>query len=79
MLTPLAQEKWNFRTAAHLLNRAGFGGTPAEIEELARLGPEHAVARFVDYEQTEDSRPDPEWAKPDPERVWDPPVSLQRG
>jgi uncharacterized protein (DUF1800 family) len=69
MLKPLAQEKWNFQTAAHLLNRAGFGGTPAEIEQLARLGPEQAVARFVDYEKTEDSMPDPEWAKPDPERA----------
>ena len=50
MLKPLASERWNFTTAAHLLNRAGFGGPPAEIEKLVALGPEKGVARFVDYE-----------------------------
>jgi uncharacterized protein (DUF1800 family) len=69
MLRPLASEKWNFTTASHLLNRAGFGGPPAEIEELVALGPEEAVSRFVDYEKIPDSTPDPEWAKPNPERM----------
>ncbi len=32
MFTPLSPQQWNYETAAHLLNRAGFGGTPAEIE-----------------------------------------------
>ena len=31
MFTPLSPQQWNYETAAHLLNRAGFGGTPAEI------------------------------------------------
>ena len=34
MLKPLPSTRWDFTTAAHLLNRAGFGGTPAEIEKL---------------------------------------------
>jgi uncharacterized protein (DUF1800 family) len=51
------------------MNRAGFGGTPAEIEELLALGLEKAVARFIDYDQLPDSLPVPEWAMPDPERV----------
>ncbi|HWX21555.1 MAG TPA: DUF1800 domain-containing protein [Candidatus Binatia bacterium] len=68
MLQPLARQRWNFTTAAHLLNRAGFGGTPAEIETLAALGPEPAVSRFVDYQNVPDPASDPEWAKPDPER-----------
>lgn len=55
--------------AAHLLNRAGFGGPPAEIEHLAGLGAENAVAFLVDYEKTPDSTPSPEWAKPDPTRA----------
>lgn len=55
--------------AAHLLNRAGFGGPPAEIEKLARLGPEKAVASLIDYEKIPDPTPDPAWAKPDPERA----------
>ena len=55
--------------AAHLLNRAGFGGTPAEIEKLAALGHEQAVAHLVDYEKIPDDTADPSWAKPDPERA----------
>lgn len=35
----------------HLLRRAGFGGTPAEVEEYRRLGYRAAVDRLVDYEQ----------------------------
>jgi uncharacterized protein (DUF1800 family) len=69
MLKPLASEKWNFTTAAHLLNRAGFGGPPEEIEKLVGIGPDKAVAHFVEYETIPDSTPDPEWAKPDPERA----------
>src|SRR4051794_1499463 len=69
MLKPLASDKWDFTTAAHLLNRAGFGGPPAEIEKLVALGPEDAVAQFVDYEKIPDPTPDPEWAKPDPDRA----------
>ena len=66
MLKPIGKENWNFTTAAHLLNRAGFGGTPAEIEHLLSLGPEQAVSHLVDYEKIPDSTPNPEWAKPDP-------------
>jgi uncharacterized protein (DUF1800 family) len=51
------------------MNRAGFGGTPAEIEKLAALGPEKAVAHFADYESIPDPTPDPDWAKPDPDRA----------
>lgn len=69
MLKSLDSAKWDFTTAAHLMNRAGFGGTPAEIEALVALGPEKAVAQFVDYEKTPDGTAAPEWAKPDPTLV----------
>jgi uncharacterized protein (DUF1800 family) len=68
MLTPISAKRWDFKTAAHLLNRAGFGGTPAEIQHLAGLGPDAAVASFIDFEKIPDETKDPEWAKPDPER-----------
>jgi len=48
MLKPLPGARWNYQTAAHLLNRAGFGGPPAETEQLVALGPEGAVNRLVD-------------------------------
>ena len=54
--------------AAHLLNRAGFGGPPGEIERLAALGPARAVSRLVDYESIPQAAADPDWAKPDPGR-----------
>jgi uncharacterized protein (DUF1800 family) len=69
MLKPLPASKWNFATAAHLLNRAGFGGSPTEIERLAALGLEAAVDQLVDYSKTPDDTPKPEWAKPDADRA----------
>jgi uncharacterized protein (DUF1800 family) len=69
MLKPLSGGGWNYTTAAHLLNRAGFSGPPVEIAKLVALGPQKAVAHFVDYEGIPDTTPDPEWAKPDPDRA----------
>src|SRR5437899_119941 len=69
MLKALSSKRWDFTTAAHLLNRAGFSGTPGEIEKLLEFGPEQAVSRFVDYEKIPDPTSDPEWARPDPERA----------
>ncbi len=69
MLSPLPAHQWNLRTAAHLLSRAGFGGVPAEIERLARLDPDKAVAELVDYDAIPDPTPAPDWARPDPERL----------
>ncbi|MGI8965128.1 MAG: hypothetical protein ACR2H1_03455, partial [Limisphaerales bacterium] len=67
MLNPLPAAKWNYTTAAHLFNRAGFGGTPSEIESLRQLGPEKAVSYFVDYKKIPEETASPDWAKPDSE------------
>src|SRR5262249_59783091 len=40
---------WNFDRAAHLLERAGFGGTPQDVARLAAMTPQQAVAALVDY------------------------------
>ena len=48
-LSPISGADWNYARAAHLLERAGFGGTPGEIEWLAAMAPAAAVARLVDY------------------------------
>ena len=50
-LTALAKADWNYSRAAHLLERAGFGGAPAEVERLAEMTPEQAVEYLVDYER----------------------------
>lgn len=49
-LTPIAASDWNYDLAAHLLERAGFGGTPEDIDALAKLTPSQAVARLVHFE-----------------------------
>ncbi len=69
MLKPLSSERWNYVTAAHLLNRAGFGGPPAEIQKLAGLGLDQAVAHLLDYEAIPDPTPEPDWARPNPEEL----------
>jgi hypothetical protein len=49
-LTAIAPADWNYEFAAHLLERAGFGGTPEEIQSLAKITPAQAVARLVRFE-----------------------------
>ena len=64
MLTPLPEQKWNAVTAAHLLNRAGFGGTPAEIERTRQKGLTGAVRQFVEVKSDAANVPPPAWAQP---------------
>ncbi|HEY2845782.1 MAG TPA: DUF1800 domain-containing protein, partial [Bryobacteraceae bacterium] len=49
-LTAIGPADWNPDLAAHLLERAGFGGTPEEIQALAKLTPAQAIARLVRFE-----------------------------
>ena len=39
-LSPIGPADWNYERAAHLIERAGFGATPKEIERLAAMTPE---------------------------------------
>lgn len=43
------------RRAAHLLRRAGFGGTRAQIEEFAALSREAAADRLLNYDAVDNS------------------------
>src|SRR5438034_11307997 len=54
-LTPITPADWNRDLAAHLLERAGFGGTPEEIDALARLTPVEAVRRLVHFQNIDNS------------------------
>jgi hypothetical protein len=67
-LAPITPRDWTYERAAHLIERAGFGATPDEIERLARLTPQLAVDRLVDYETVDNSG-----VKPFEESgIWDP-------
>ncbi len=51
-LAPLRDRDWTRDCAAHLLRRAGFGGTPQEVDRLHALGIDGAVSYLVDFAQT---------------------------
>ncbi len=46
------QKEFTSVHAAHLLRRAGFGGTPAEADRLAAMGLEAAVEHLVEFAKT---------------------------
>ncbi len=67
-LRPIGTDDWNYDRAGHLLERAGFGATPAEIGSLAELTPQEAVNRIVNYESIDVS----DLADFDESGLWDP-------
>src|SRR5450631_3629562 len=69
MLQPLLANQWNYSAAAHLLNRAGFGGPLSQIEKLTDLNLDKAVSSLLDYENILNPTPNPDWAKPNPEEI----------
>ena len=54
-LTPIGPADWNYDFAAHLLERAGFGGTPEEIKTLAAMTPAEVMRRIVYFENVDNS------------------------
>ncbi|MGH8046435.1 MAG: DUF1800 domain-containing protein [Chthoniobacterales bacterium] len=64
MLTPLPPASWTLEHAAHLLNRAGFGGTPDQIRALHKLGLPAAIETlFTGYGP---QLPAPDWTNAPP-------------
>ena len=58
-LTPLSDSDWNAQRAAHLLARAGFGGTPEEIARLAAMGAREAVRSLVYFGKADNKHLEP--------------------
>jgi len=48
-LAPLNPDQWDRGKARHLLVRAGFGGTPAEVDRLCQLGLYGAVDSLLEF------------------------------
>lgn len=46
-MLPKAENSWTLYEAAHLLNRAGFGGNPDQIKAIHSLGREKAVDSLI--------------------------------
>ena len=49
-LSPIAASDWTYARAAHLMERAGFGAAPGDVERLASMTPARVVDWLVDYE-----------------------------
>jgi len=64
MLPPLPANLWNRYAAAHLLNRAGFGGTPDEIQALEAKGMVKAVESLLNADDDDDLFPVPDLTPP---------------
>lgn len=64
MLEPLEQSRWTPEAAAHLLNRAGFGGSLEEISKLHELGHMAAVDHLVSAGEELDLYPIPPLSTP---------------
>ena len=56
-LSPVTAADWNADRAAHLLERAGFGGTPDDVARFAGMTPQQAVDVLVDYERVDNHVP----------------------
>src|SRR3954467_15447044 len=56
-LTPITRKDWNAKRAAHLLERTGFGATPAEIARFAAMTPEAAVRHLVYHKNISNDLP----------------------
>src|SRR4029078_5975934 len=71
-LSPISAADWNYDRAAHLLAHAGVGGTPDEIDALARMGVDAAVRSLVHYE----SIPNPKLQPFVESGLWDPTLNV---
>ena len=69
-LAPIAAADWSYERARHLLDRAGFGGTPDEIEHsrFTNLGLDAAVASLIAI----DARAGGDLPPFDPSPIYDP-------
>lgn len=56
-LGEISRSDWNYDTAAHLLERAGFGGTPEQVSVLVSMQPAEAVRLLVHFDPAAEGLP----------------------
>ncbi|HEY1120816.1 MAG TPA: DUF1800 domain-containing protein, partial [Haloferula sp.] len=64
-MLPAAPDEWTLQEAAHLLRRAGFGGSPKDIESFHALGRYKAVDSLLAPTEPVDAFTLPAWATPE--------------
>ena len=57
-LTAISENDWSYEKARHLVERAGFGDIPINIERLATMGPRAAVRELVYFHSIPSTLPD---------------------
>src|SRR5215211_3206114 len=62
---PTGADPFDAVKAAHLLSRAGFGGTKAEIEKVLKLGPAAAADWLLDFPDAGAEKQSEKQASPD--------------
>jgi uncharacterized protein (DUF1800 family) len=67
-MLPKAKNSWSLIEAAHLLNRAGFGGNPEEIRDFHALGREPAVDFLLAPSEALSAFPLPAWTAEERQR-----------
>jgi uncharacterized protein (DUF1800 family) len=60
---------WNARGAAHLLRRAGFGGSPTEVSAFAAMPIDAAVDRLIHFPDTSQLPAGPQLTDDEPRKV----------
>ena len=68
-MLPKAGDSWTLGEAAHLLNRAGFGGSPDEIHEWHKLGRRGAVEKLISGPDEAGGPALPDWMRPEQVRA----------
>ena len=68
-MLPKAGDSWTLGEAAHLLNRAGFGGSPDEIRNWHKLGRHQAVENLISPPAADDGPAWPNWMRPEQVRA----------
>ncbi len=58
-MKPFNPKEYLFEDAAHLLRRAGFGGSIEDVENLQRLGPKLAVERLLSFSNSDATQNNP--------------------
>lgn len=74
-MSPIKPAAFGYAEARHLLWRAGFGGTPNQIQTLVGWGPEKAVDYILDYDKVAYDSPGERQFDPD---IMRPPTEEER-
>lgn len=77
-LLPVSRAEFGYAQARHLLWRAGFGGTPAQIRLLAEWGPEKSVDHLLAFASAKPSKEPEDESSAFVETIMRPPTEAQR-